>query len=164
MELLDLVNSVLTFLSQITLFRWLTFLLGSLTVALTALLFWTYFSSDASICSTMTFPPLGNSDHVVVSVSIYFLSNSKRDAPLRRIASDYSRADWDNLRNHLRNAPWENIFERSLLAVASGFCEWLQVGFAISHSSPWFSVAGDAATAHRNLFFLVCTNRINLWI
>ena len=62
-------------------------------MALTALLFWAYFSSDASICSTMTFPPLGNSDHVVVSVSIYFLSNSKRDAPLRRIASDYSRAD-----------------------------------------------------------------------
>ena len=29
-------------------------------------------SSDASICSTMAFPPLGNSDHVVVSVSIDF--------------------------------------------------------------------------------------------
>ena len=27
-------------------------------------------SSDASICSTMTFPPVENSDHVVVSVSI----------------------------------------------------------------------------------------------
>ena len=32
-------------------------------------------SSDASICSTMAFPPLGNSDHLVVSVSIDFLSN-----------------------------------------------------------------------------------------
>ena len=32
-------------------------------------------SSDATICSTMAFPPLGNSDHVVVSVSIDFLSN-----------------------------------------------------------------------------------------
>ena len=37
-------------------------------------------SSDASICSTMAFPPLGNSDHVVVSVSIDFSSNSQRDA------------------------------------------------------------------------------------
>ena len=27
-------------------------------------------SPDASICSAMAFPPLGNSDHVVVSVSI----------------------------------------------------------------------------------------------
>ena len=35
-----------------------------------------FLSSDASICSTMAFPPLGNSDHVAVSVSIDFPSNS----------------------------------------------------------------------------------------
>ena len=35
-----------------------------------------FISSDASTCSTMAFPPLGNSGHVVVSVSIDFLSNS----------------------------------------------------------------------------------------
>ena len=34
-----------------------------------------FISSDASICSTMAFPPLGNSDHVVVSVSIDFPIN-----------------------------------------------------------------------------------------
>ena len=31
-----------------------------------------FLSSDASICFTITFPPLGNSDHVVVSDSIAF--------------------------------------------------------------------------------------------
>ena len=31
-----------------------------------------FLSFDASICSTIAFPPLGNSDHVVVSVSIDF--------------------------------------------------------------------------------------------
>ena len=36
-----------------------------------------FISSGASICSTMAFPPLGNSDHVVVSVSNDFLSNSQ---------------------------------------------------------------------------------------
>ena len=36
-----------------------------------------FLSSDASICSTMAFPPLGNSDHVVVSVSIDFPITSK---------------------------------------------------------------------------------------
>ena len=36
-----------------------------------------FISSDASIYSTMTFPPLGNSDHVVISVSIDFPSNSQ---------------------------------------------------------------------------------------
>ena len=40
-----------------------------------------FLSSDASICSTMAFPPLGNSDHILVSVSIDFPSNSQRDAP-----------------------------------------------------------------------------------
>ena len=32
-----------------------------------------FVSSDASICSTMAFAPLSNSDNVVVAVSIYFL-------------------------------------------------------------------------------------------
>ena len=44
-ELIDLVNSVIIFLSQMTLLRWLTSLLGSLTVTLTVLLFRIYFSS-----------------------------------------------------------------------------------------------------------------------
>ena len=41
-ELIDLVNSVIIFLSQMTLLRWLTFLLGYLTATLTVLLFWIY--------------------------------------------------------------------------------------------------------------------------
>ena len=37
------------------------------------------FFLDTSICSTMGSPPLRNSDHLVVSVSIDFPSNSQRD-------------------------------------------------------------------------------------
>ena len=51
-----------------------------------------FLSSDTSICSTMAFPPLGDSDHVV-SVSIDFPTNSQRDVPFHRIAYDYSCAD-----------------------------------------------------------------------
>ena len=40
MELIDLENSAIIFLSQTILLRWLTFLLGSLTVTLSILLFW----------------------------------------------------------------------------------------------------------------------------
>ena len=36
-----------------------------------------FISSNASICSTMAFTPLGNSDHVVASVSIDFPTNSQ---------------------------------------------------------------------------------------
>ena len=41
-ELIDLVNSVIIVLSQVTLLRWLTYLLGSQTLILTVLLFWRY--------------------------------------------------------------------------------------------------------------------------
>ena len=41
-ELINLVNSVIIFLSQMTLSRWLTFLLKSQTFILTVLLFWIY--------------------------------------------------------------------------------------------------------------------------
>ena len=41
-ELIDLVNSVIIFLSRMTLLRWLTFLLGSQMVILIVLLFWIY--------------------------------------------------------------------------------------------------------------------------
>ena len=52
-----------------------------------------FLSSDTSICSTMTFPPLGTYDHVVVSVFIDFPSCLQWDAPFHRIAYDYSHAD-----------------------------------------------------------------------
>ena len=64
-----------------------------------------FLSSDASICSTMTFPPLGNSDHVVVSVFCEFPINSKQDTPFDRVAYDFSRADWDDLRDLVRDVP-----------------------------------------------------------
>ena len=59
-----------------------------------------FLSSDAS--STMAFPPLGNSDHVVVSVSIDFPLTSQQDAPFHCIAYDYSHADWDGCPDHFR--------------------------------------------------------------
>ena len=41
--------------------------------------------SNTSICSTIAFPTVGNSDHVVISVSIDFPINSKQDASFHRI-------------------------------------------------------------------------------
>ena len=120
-------------------------------------------SSDASIYSTMAFPPLGNSDHVVVSVSFDFQINSQQGAPFHGIAYDYSYADWDGLCDHLRGVPWEDIFKLGASAAASEFCEWVQVGIDVyiphrkyqfkPHSSPWFSAACAAAMVHRNHFF-----------
>ena len=67
--------------------------------------FYLFISCDARICCTIAFPPLGNSDHVVLSVSTDFPANSKWDALFQCIAYDYSPADWDGLRDHLRHVP-----------------------------------------------------------
>ena len=81
-----------------------------------------FLPSDASICSTKAFPPLGNSDHIVVSVSIDFPINSKQDTLFHDVAYDYSRADWDALPDNLRDVPWEDIFNLSASGAASEFC------------------------------------------
>ena len=121
-----------------------------------------FLSSDASFYSIMAFPQSRNSDHFV-SVSIDFPSNSQRYAPFHPIAYGYSRADWDGLRDHLRDVPWEDIFKLGAFAAGSEFCEWVQVGIDAyvphrkyqvkPHLSPWFSAACGAAVAHRNHYF-----------
>ena len=83
--------------------------------------------------------------------SIDFPSNSQQDVPFHRIAYDYSRANWDGLRDHLRDVPWEDIFKPGASAATSEFCEWVQVEIDVYiphrkyqvklHSSPWFSAA-----------------------
>ena len=124
MELIDLVNSVVIFLSQMILFRWLTFLLRSLTVILTVLLFCIYFFFLTSICSTMAFPPFRNSD-VVISISIDFAIIAKQDALFHGIAYDYSLHDCDGLCDHLRDVygsiSLNSVFLLLLLNFVSGF-------------------------------------------
>ena len=113
--------------------------------------------------TTISFPPLGNSDHVAVSVSIDFPSNSQRNALFHCIVYDYSCGDWDGPRDHLRVVSWKDIFKLSASAAASEFCEWVQVGNEVyiphrkyqvrPYSFPRFSAACAAAIVHRNHFF-----------
>ena len=85
-ELIDLVNSVIVFLSQLILLRWLTFLLGSLTVTLTDLLLDLFISSDTSFllqwlslhreiltCCCLTFHWLSNKLKTGCPVSLHSL-------------------------------------------------------------------------------------------
>ena len=123
-----------------------------------------FFSTDVSICSTMVFPLSGISDHVIVSVSIDFPSNSQRDAPFYCLAYDYSYADWGIRCDHLRDVPWD-IFKLGASAAASEFCECVQVAIDVyiphrtyqvkPHSSSWFSAASAATIVHRNHFLVL---------
>ena len=100
-------------------------------------------------------------------------SNSQQDAPFHRRAYDYTRANWDSPRDHLRDVPWQEIFKLGSSAATSEFCEWFQVEIDVyiphrkyqvkPHTSPWFSAACAVAIVHRNHFF-VCTKEKNLLI
>ena len=101
-EMIDLVNSVIIFSNDITQLVNFSTWIPDCDSHSPALLYLFLFS-DASICSTMAFPSLKNSDHVFDSVSTDFPSNSQRDAAFHCIAYDYSCADWDGLCDHLRD-------------------------------------------------------------
>ena len=64
----------------------------------------------------------------------------------------FSRADWDDLRDDLRDILLEDIFKLSASATASEFCELVKVGIDVSCA--WFLAACAAVIVHRNLFFL----------
>ena len=154
MELIGLVNFVIIFLSQTTLLRSLTLLLGSQIVIVSPAHLDFFLSSDASVCATMDFPLLVNSDHVVVSVYRHSIKLTT-GSPFHRIACDYSCADWDSLCDPLKDVLWKDILKLSASAAASEFLEWVQVGIDVyishrkyqikPHSSPWFSAACAAA-------------------
>ena len=123
-------------------------------------------SADSYLCfrlPLMAFPPLGNSDHVVVSVSIDFPSNSQWDVLFHCIAYDYSCADWDGFCHYFITVPWEDIFKLSASAAASEFCEWVQVEIDVyiqyrkyqvkPRSCPWFPAACDTEIVYGNHFF-----------
>ena len=129
-------------------------------------LFYLFISSDAGICSAMAFHPLGN---VVFSFSIDVPSNSQWHAPFHRITYDYSHADCDGLRDHLRDVPWEHIFKLSASATASEFCEGVQVGIDVDIPHKKYQVKPHfqllALLLHFiEITFFVCTKRINLLI
>ena len=105
-ELIDLVNFVIIFLFEMTLLRWLTFLFKSLIVTVTVL----FILIDFSI-------PIRK----LLSCCFHWLS------VYHYIGYDYSRVDWDDLLDHLKNVPWKDIFELSASTAAIEFCDCVQV-------------------------------------
>ena len=77
----------------------------------------------------MTFSPLGNSDHIVVSVSFDFPSNSQQEPLFHCIAFDYSPAYWDGPRDHLRGLPREDILKLGASAATSEFVSGFRLEF-----------------------------------
>ena len=127
MELIDLLSSVIIFLSQMTLFRCLTSLLGSLIVTVTVMLFWIFFYllilvfvlQWLFLCWEILIM-------LVVSVSIDFSSNSKLFSCL---------LGWSSRRSFDRYNRRMDIFELEASVAATEFCEWLQGEIDVSNIS-----------------------------
>ena len=156
---------------QMSLLRWLISPLVSLTVTLSLVLQDLFLSSSPSTSSTITFPPLGYSDHAVVSVSIDFPINSKYDVPFHGIVNDYSCVDCDSLCDNLRDVPWQCIFQLSASTADSEFGS----GFRLEsiYISLIVSIRSNLTHSHGfqllvllpkfiEITFFVCTNRKNL--
>ena len=129
-----------------------------------------FLCSNTSICSTVNFPPLGNSDHVAISVSIDLPSNSLWDATFHHRTYDYSRAEWDSLHDPFRDVPWGDIFKICASAVASKFCDFR---LKLMHVSLTISMRSGLTHLHRfqllallpqftEITFFVYTTKINL--
>ena len=122
-----------------------------------------FLCSNPDSCTVTSHPPLGRSDHIVVSVDVKFVVKSTNEHPYHRTVYSYSKADWDGLRDHLRDVPWSDIFSHDTTFAAKELSEWVEIGidcyiphrkFQLKpHSSPWFTPSCAAASAHRNHYF-----------
>ena len=72
-------------------------------------------ASDQSLDIAVAFSSLGDSEHVVVSLSMDFSVRSKIDDSSHRKAFDYSSTDWDSFHNPIRDGPRENLLKLDIL-------------------------------------------------
>ena len=117
-KLIALVNSVIIFLSQTTLLRWLTFLLGSLTVILKVLLCWIYFFLLMLVFLLQWFSL--HWEILIMLLSQFTLTFHHIHNKIPRFIAlpyDYSCTDCD----HLRDIPWEDILKSVLLLLLVNF-------------------------------------------
>ena len=167
--MINLVNSVIIFLSQTTLLRWLTFLLrsdcDSHSPGLLDFFFWRQY------LFYNCFPSIGKF-WSCLCLSFHWLSVKFTTGCCISSHSWWVFSCWSGQSSwHLKDVRWEDIFKPSASVAASEFCEWVQVGIDLyiphrkyqvkPHSSPCFSAACAAAIVIQIAFF-VCTNRINL--
>ena len=103
------------------------------------------FLSRMTLLRRLTF--LSNSAHVVVSVSFDF----QRDVPFYRIAYDYSLADWDGLRDHLRDVHGKIYCSSVLLLLLVNFVS----GFRLELIYISLIVSIRSSLTHLHLFQLL---------
>ena len=122
-----------------------------------------FLCSNPHDCAADVLPPIGNSDHSVISVSVSYVSSPATFQPFHRTVYQYGRADWDGFRSFLSDVPWSHVLDLGADEAAEELAQWIRLGMDIyipsrtfqikAHSQPWYTPACAAAIAHRNHFF-----------
>ena len=141
--------------------RWLTFLLGYLTVTLIVLLFWIYLFLVTLVLCYNGFPSIWKFlSCCLVSVKV------KTGCPITTHSLRLFSRWLESSSLSFEKCSTEDIFKLSAYAAASEFCEWVQVGTDVyilhckyqvkSQSSLRFSAACAAAIVQSNHLFRLC--------
>ena len=119
--------------------------------------------SNPDDCVAKVLPPIGNSDHATISVSVAYSSPSTTFQPFHRTVFQFGKADWDGFRSFVADVPWLTILKLGPDLAADELSQWINLGMEIyipsrtyqikAHSQPWYTPACAAAIAHRNHFF-----------
>ena len=68
-----------------------------------------------------------------------FVVKSTNEHPYHHTVYSYSKADWDGLRDHLRDAPWLDIFTYDSTYAAKEIIEWVEIGLTATYLTESFS-------------------------
>ena len=96
-------------------------------------------------------------------VEITLNSRPKTEDPLLKTTRYYKKADWEAIRELIRDAPWRNIFSLPAEQCANETTEWFKTAieahvptrkfYSKPHSPQWFTSACAAAIAQRQHAF-----------
>ncbi len=117
-----------------------------------------FLCSNPDDCVAKVLPPIGNSDHSIVSVSVSYSSPTTTFQPFHRTVFQFGKADWDGFRCFLADVPWSWILSLGPDLAADELSQWINLGMKIyiplhtyqirDHSQPWYTPVCAAAIAH----------------
>ena len=105
-----------------------------------------FFLSDTSIYSTVASLHLETLNVMFSQFSLTF--RQTRDVHFHITTYDYSHTDQHDPLDHLRDVPWEDIFQLCAPAAATEFCELVQVRIDVC-----IVTFRSSVISHRNHFF-----------
>ncbi|KAL7643214.1 UNVERIFIED_CONTAM: hypothetical protein RMT77_006505 [Armadillidium vulgare] len=126
-----------------------------------------FLTSNPSPYTVKLFPPLGSSDHLLISVSSSISSSLPQERPLsteRKRLWHFGAASWSDLRSYFFDLPWNDYCfrgkgpsecaERITEVILSGMEAYIPYSFpSTKPNKPWFNSACSRAIRHRDAAF-----------